>query len=1492
MWRRFLLPGALALGVLCPSSWATELSEPVSVRLVGPPPIARRGVALRATFEVKAHGEFALENLTLGGTGWTGHLLDRRLESFSLVKDAPARFTVEVTPADPDQKFELSWTVDGRRYQRVYDFSPGAAKLRREGRPTVPAPGVVVPRGAPLAMPHAPTPVGIEFTGPIGESEPRLSVTPPAAPVNAQAARWIHVKGQFVYQHQGLAARPWLGADYFTVAVYERDYGGSGTDIEFGRGTTDPNGYFDIVIPWDEVMEFQPDLYVIVLAANGSMNIQPEESGLPYWWVTGVTWNFAGTTLDLGGFKPGSEWDFAVLHVMSDMQRNSRWNDTRLGVALPYITLFYPSSHPVSYHNREDEVIGITEAARWNEGTHGHEYGHHFAHNALPYFPPSYCNGICDTPECGHCNWCPEANTVTTPWFEALPSWISLVQCNDYLADYGWAASSPGSFETTSICSDPGAPALPADVNFVEGYIVAMLNDVYDSVDDEDIHRFTDGKDTLSLGWQPVLSTILGHQVFSLSMFVTMFLVDHPEHRERFWRTAANNRYDFDVAAPSPPADFRSISHTAGVASGDATPSFAWTRATDDASGVVAYSIRIAATAGLPDAVAECGDVTGWTSPPLAPGHYWVTIRSKDRALKWSASYATWGELVIREATPANLAPYVYMNWDFSLVPSSRNDFTLLTVAAPTDPLPGNSAATYWNACIRNSGESSTGINWLLRTWVDGNRSAELACSPTAGGSVKLALNQGPFTVRGGRHTFAFHADDDEEISETVETDNAWAKQWIWTPLTLASSTGVTRGTPPDRTGGWDDLPTTAGAYYNCDGLRVTNGAGGNWRVVWLSVDDPLADYDVRLHEVATSAEDGFGTYRAYSRRPEGCLDAVLYSNVNTPTISQWDVGVLNSSGSNAQYYVKSVTATHLYEGDSILVNFPAGEMMRLREFDLAVADTGWYTIRVTHASEGGPLYVAWFDDDLATVALVSETQLDTATATSPAVMNVHLGEAGQYALALYRDPKDGTAARLATLELDRALPDYGPKQLAGWAAPLVPRPANDGIDLSVPAPDTLYGDAASTYFNLAVGNSGYGDQPNDVYNQVWVDGVTRWAYQLDSPPPLDETTYHSATGRTLTGGRHTLALKVDAFDQLTELAEDDNVHGRQWVFGPAALSTITTRSAPPEMTGGWDDVTSTPYGLWYNCDGLRVGGWYGSGHDYYWGGFAVMPGDTSDVDVRLHERSAGTGEGFRTNLVRSTAGAGQLDYVLVNYNQTAFRAFDMGVLRVDGAQGYSAQVAKSYYRATLPDAVYGPYTLPASNMLHLHEFFLDAGVYDVKLIHESGTVNWGMSAHSAGVYHNLSTTMAGGLAWQAGPGMGETMRIRKDAPNWAVIAVWKVGSADLPLSGSYSLEVRPSAVGVPGGSVARTAFAGAWPNPFGGAATVAFELARECDVSLAVYDLHGARVATLAQGRWGAGRHEVRWDGAAGRPLPAGVYFVRFAADGVVESRRVAKLD
>ena len=70
--------------------------------------------------------------------------------------------------------------------------------------------------------------------------------------------------------------------------------------------------------------------------------------------------------------------------------------------------------------------------------------------------------------------------------------------------------------------------------------------------------------------------------------------------------------------------------------------------------------------------------------------------------------------------------------------------------------------------------------------------------------------------------------------------------------------------------------------------------------------------------------------------------------------------------------------------------------------------------------------------------------------------------------------------------------------------------------------------------------------------------------------------------------------------------------------------------------------------------------------------------------------------------------------------------------------------------------------------------------------------------------------------------------------------------------------------------------------NPVRGVARFALTLPESRHAEVGVYDLRGSLVKRLVTGELPAGSSEVSWDGsdASGRPMGAGVYFVR-AVDG-----------
>ena len=71
------------------------------------------------------------------------------------------------------------------------------------------------------------------------------------------------------------------------------------------------------------------------------------------------------------------------------------------------------------------------------------------------------------------------------------------------------------------------------------------------------------------------------------------------------------------------------------------------------------------------------------------------------------------------------------------------------------------------------------------------------------------------------------------------------------------------------------------------------------------------------------------------------------------------------------------------------------------------------------------------------------------------------------------------------------------------------------------------------------------------------------------------------------------------------------------------------------------------------------------------------------------------------------------------------------------------------------------------------------------------------------------------------------------------------------------------------------------------------FDLPREAEATLQLFDVRGRAVRRLASGPFVAGPHQLAWDGRleGGALAPAGVYVVRLDSEGRTVSRRLLRL-
>jgi len=187
-----------------------------------------------------------------------------------------------------------------------------------------------------------------------------------------------------------------------------------------------------------------------------------------------------------------------------------------------------------------------------------------------------------------------------------------------------------------------------------------------------------------------------------------------------------------------------------------------------------------------------------------------------------------------------------------------------------------------------------------------------------------------------------------------------------------------------------------------------------------------------------------------------------------------------------------------------------------------------------------------------------------------------------------------------------------------------------------------------------------------------------------------------------------------------------------------------------------------------------------------------------------------------------------------------------------------------------------GVFVDPAGNL-----FIADSGNHRIRKVDPAGTIS------------TVAGTGVEGFSGDGGPATGAQLhlpsgvfvdaagnlfiadrnnhRIRKVAP--AITAVVEVRDESLPQSFALSQN---------------------YPNPFNPETTIRFDLPRSGEIDLAVYNLAGQKVATLALGVREAGAYTLRWDGRDddGTELASGVYLYRLrGGGGAVETRKLLLL-
>jgi hypothetical protein len=122
---------------------------------------------------------------------------------------------------------------------------------------------------------------------------------------------------------------------------------------------------------------------------------------------------------------------------------------------------------------------------------------------------------------------------------------------------------------------------------------------------------------------------------------------------------------------------------------------------------------------------------------------------------------------------------------------------------------------------------------------------------------------------------------------------------------------------------------------------------------------------------------------------------------------------------------------------------------------------------------------------------------------------------------------------------------------------------------------------------------------------------------------------------------------------------------------------------------------------------------------------------------------------------------------------------------------------------------------------------------------------------------------------------------------NQKAYAAWwlwvSISGYDIP-SGAGNTRTTPSTFGLDQNT----------PNPFNPATRIVYHVPENAGIKLAIYNVRGQRIRTLADGHSEPGSFEIWWDGtdSGGRRVGSGVYFSRFKAGSFVQTRKMLLLE
>ncbi len=284
-------------------------------------------------------------------------------------------------------------------------------------------------------------------------------------------------------------------------------------------------------------------------------------------------------------------------------------------------------------------------------------------------------------------------------------------------------------------------------------------------------------------------------------------------------------------------------------------------------------------------------------------------------------------------ASPALSLPDLVSNWTapgwtWPALPRAAPDGAPTNMPLGSGALPGNSWSTYWNATVRNQSGENTGGPFSHFMFLDDYFQASNWSSFLLPNGYAFYMNHPAATpIKGGRHTMLSRADIYNEIFESNESNNDWARQYIWSGLTLSPNAPATRTYDPNV------FSTGVGPYWNNEGFEAFAGTH-YWNVFAVIPEDASSDFDIHLSTEAPAnvPQQGFGFPVASSSHVGWDTDFVILDRNVVPNGTYYAF-VQNFNGTaNKVVEFDADQGTLFNPGESALFYLDSGEIVEMHE--------------------------------------------------------------------------------------------------------------------------------------------------------------------------------------------------------------------------------------------------------------------------------------------------------------------------------------------------------------------------------------------------------------------------------------------------------------------------------------------------------------------------------------------------------------------------------